>query len=148
MLQTCNFHLATINRQLVYRDLLCVLLVCSQEFEFFFITAPANPPSVSGQSHDSTSILVQWTFDNSTRNVLGVLQGFSVYYARQDGGSFTLITTGSDKASLMLTSLKPFTNYSVIVGAFTIAGETNSSSVVVRTQQDGKTKLQIVKTVL
>lgn len=144
MLQhTCNFHLAAINRQ-VYRVLFCVLRVYIQEVEFFFKTAPANPPSVSGQSHDSTTIFVQWTFDNSTRNVLGVLQGFNVYYARQGGGSFSLITTGADKSSLTLINLETFTNYSVMVGAFTITGETNSSSIVVRTQQDGKTKLQII----
>lgn len=108
------------------------------------MTAPAKPPSVSGQSHDSTSISIQWTFDNSTRNVLGVLQGFNVYYVRQDGRSFPLITTGADESSITLDKLEIFTDYTVTVGAFTVAGETNSSTVVVRTQQDGKTKYQII----
>lgn len=110
----------------------------------FFITAPANPPSVLGQSYDSTSISVQWTFDKSTRNVLGVLQGFHVYYVRQDDRSFPFVTTGVNESSLTLDDLKPHTEYNVTVGAFTMAGETNSSSVVVRTQQDGETKFQII----
>ncbi|KAL9953519.1 hypothetical protein ACROYT_G040944 [Oculina patagonica] len=106
--------------------------------------APANPPSVSGQSHDSTSISIQWTFDHSTRNVLGVLRGFNVYYVRQGGRSFPLITTGTDESSLTLINLEPFTDYTVTVGAFTIAGETNSSTIVVQTQQDGKRKSQTI----
>ncbi len=109
-----------------------------------FRTAPANPPSVSGQSHDSTSISIQWTFDHSTRNVLGVLRGFNVYYVRQGGRSFPLITTGTDESSLTLINLEPFTDYTVTVGAFTIAGETNSSTIVVQTQQDGKRKSQTI----
>ena len=75
--------------------------------------------------------------------MLGVLQGFNVYCVRQeDGVSFPLITTGADQSSAMLINLKPFTYYYVIVGAFTEVGETNSSAVVVRSQQDGKTKLE------
>ena len=104
----------------------------------FFITAPANPPSVLGQSHNSTSISVQWTFNKSTRNVLGVLRGFQVYYVRQDGRSFPLVTTGANESTSTLIDLKPYTVYNVKVGAFTMAGGTNSSGVVVRTQQDGK----------
>ena len=71
--------------------------------------------------------------------MLGVLQGFHIYYVRQDDRSFPLVTAGADESSLMLIDLKPYTEYNVTVGAFTMAGETNSSSVVVRTQQDGKT---------
>ena len=111
--------------------------------QLFLTAAPANPPSVLGQSNDSTSISVQWTFDKSTRNVLGVLQGFHVYYVRQDGRSFPFITSGVNESSLTLDNLKPYTEYNVTVGAFTVAGETNSSSVVVRTQQDGKAKTLI-----
>jgi len=131
----------------VYRNSLCGSLVCillKSLFKLFFITAPANPPIVSGQSHDSTSVSVEWTFDKSTRNVLGVLQGFHIYYVRQDGRGFPLVTTGADESSLRLIDLKPYTEYNVTVGAFTMAGETNSSSVVVRTQQDGKAKFHIV----
>ena len=131
----------------LHRHVYGVLLyaVCIEEFlKLFFITAPANPPSVLGQSHDSTSISVQWTFNESTRNVLGVLRGFHVYYVRQDGRSFPLVTTGANESSLTLIDLKPYTEYNVTVGAFTMAGETNSSSVVVRTKQDGKRKFQII----
>ena len=112
--------------------------------KLFFVTAPANPPSISGQSHDPSSISVQWTFDNSTRNVLGVLRGFHIYYVRQDGRSFPLVTTGADESSITLIGLRPYTRYNVTVGAYTVAGKTNSSSVVVRTQQDGKAKFQII----
>ena len=77
---TCiEFHCAVPNEYFVERF-----------FKLSFITAPANPPSVLGQSYDSTSISVQWTFDNSTRNVLGVLQGFHIYYVRHDDRSFVV----------------------------------------------------------
>lgn len=76
--------------------------------------------------------------------MLGVLQGFQVHYVRQDGRSFPLVTIGPDESSLTLIDLKPYTEYNVTVGAFTMAGGTNSSSVVVRTEQDGKTKCQII----
>ena len=109
-----------------------------------YITASANPLNVSGQSYDSSSISVQWTFDNSTRNVLGAPQGFHIYYVRQDGRSFPLVTTGADESSVTLIGLRPYTRYNVVVGAFTVTGETNSSSVAVRTQQDGKATFQIV----
>ena len=112
--------------------------------KLFFITAPANPPSVLGQSYNSTSISVQWTFNKSTRNVLGVLRGFHVYYVRQDVRRLPLVTTGAEESSLTLIDLKPYTEYNVTVGAFTMAGGTNSSSVVVRTQQDGKKRSQII----
>jgi len=112
--------------------------------KLFSITATANPPDVSGQSYDSTSISVQWTFDNFTSNASCVLQGFHIYYVTQDGRSFSLVTTGADKSSLTLLGLKPYTWYNVTVGAFSVAGETNSSSVAVRTQQDGKTQFQII----
>ena len=120
----------------------CVFL--KQFFELVaYITASATPLSVSGQSYNSTSISVQWTFDNSTRNVLGVLQGFHIYYVRQDGRSFPLVTTGADESSLTLVGLRPYTRYNVTVGAFTMTGKTNSSSVAVRTQQGGKMTFQI-----
>ena len=123
------------------------LLVClfQRIFEIFvYITASATPPSVSGQSYNSTSISVQWTFDNSTRNVLGALQGFHIYYVRQDGRSFQLVTTGADESSLTLIGLRPYTRYNVSVSAFTMTGKTNSSSVAVRTQQDGKTTFKVI----
>ena len=123
------------------------LLVCLFERVFeivVYITASATPPSVSGQSYNSTSISLQWTFDNSTRNVLGVLQGFHIYYVRQDGRSSQLVTTGADESSLTLIGLRPYTRYNVSVSAFTMTGKTNSSSVAVRTQQDGKTTFKVI----
>lgn len=48
-----------------------------------------------------------------------------------------MITVTAAETSLLLTYLKPFTEYNVTVGAFTWAGEKKSAVVSVRTKQDG-----------
>ena len=101
-------------------------------------TAPVNPTNVSAEAHSSTSIFVQWSFDNSTRNVLGVLRGFRVRTNGQYGGNPSTITVAPSILSRMLTNLKPFGEYNVTVGAFTLAGETKSTVVRLRTLQDGR----------
>lgn len=55
-----------------------------------------------------------------------------------EGGNNSLITVTAAETSLLLTYLKPFTEYNVTVGAFTLAGEKKSAVVSVRTKQDGK----------
>ena len=101
-------------------------------------TAPVNPANVSAWAKNSTSISVQWSFDNSPRNVLGVLRGFRVRINEQYGGNPSSVTVAARDLSRMLTNLKPHTEYNVTVGAFTLAGETKSTVVRVRTLQDGR----------
>ncbi|XP_078349636.1 LOW QUALITY PROTEIN: polycystin-1-like protein 2 [Oculina patagonica] len=99
--------------------------------------APVNPPNASAQSLSSTSISVQWSFNSSVRNVLGILRGFKVYYVKQNASEVhTLVTAGADESSLTLVNVEPFTTYKVSVGAFTLAGETIGNPVVVDTLQD------------
>lgn len=81
---------------------------------------------------------MQWSFDHSVRNVLGILQGFKVHYVKQDGEDYALVTAAANKSTLTLVNVKPFTKYNVTVGAFTLAGETKSSPVIVGTLQDGR----------
>ena len=95
------------------------------------------PPNVSAQSHSATSISVQWSFNHSFENVLGILQGFKVHYVKQDGIDYA-VTAGANTSTLMLANVQPFTKYNITVGAFTQAGETKSSPVIVVTLQDGK----------
>lgn len=106
---------------------------------YLSLPAPVNPPNASAQSLSSTSISVQWSFNSSVRNVLGILRGFKVYYVKQNASEVhTLVTAGADESSLTLVNVEPFTTYKVSVGAFTLAGETIGNPVVVDTLQDGR----------
>jgi len=101
-------------------------------------TAPVKPPVVSAQSHSSTSIFVLWSFNHSIENVLGILQGFNVHYIKRGGVDYAVVTVGANTSTLTLANVQPFTEYNVTVGAFTQAGETKSSPVIVLTLQDGR----------
>ena len=105
---------------------------------FHLVTAPVNPPIVSAQSHSSTSISVQWSFNRSFENVLGILQGFNVHYFKQDGEDYALVTVDPNNSTITLVNVSTFTTYNITVGAFTQAGETKSIPVTVDTLQDGR----------
>lgn len=70
--------------------------------------------------------------------MLGVLLGFKVHYTAESNDSSLFQTAGANESSLTLLNLKAFTAYNVTVGAFTVAGETQSSTVIIRTQEDGR----------
>ena len=70
--------------------------------------------------------------------MLGVLRGFRVRINEQYGGNPSTVTVAPSVLSRMLTDLNPYTEYNVTVGAFTLAGETKSIVVCVRTPQDGR----------
>ena len=112
-------------------------------FEFLIISwilAPVNPPNVSARSLTATSISVEWSFNTSVRNVLGILRGFKVHCVKHIGGNYTAITVGANESSLTLVNLVPFTTYNVTVGVFTLAGETKSNPVILDTPQDGRSE--------
>ena len=102
------------------------------------VTAPVKPPIVSAQSHSSTSISVQWAFNRSFENVLGILKGFNVHYVKQDGEDYALVTVDPNNSTITLVNVSTFTTYNITVGAFTQAGETKSIPVTVDTLQDGR----------
>lgn len=109
-------------------------------FRFFLFSclAPVQPPDVTLELSSATSISIQWTFNNSVRNVLGVLLGFKVRY-RAEGDNFGLVQTiKAQESSLTLDSLSPYTTYNIKVGAFTKAGETKSNALIARTLEDGR----------
>ena len=81
---------------------------------------------------------MQWSFDHSVENVLGILNGFKVRYVKQDGVDYAMVTVGANESTLTLTNVQPYTKYNVTVGAFTQAGETKSNPVIVFTLQDGR----------
>ncbi|KAJ7356056.1 hypothetical protein OS493_026979 [Desmophyllum pertusum] len=58
---------------------------------------PVNPPNASAQSNTATSISVQWTFNNSVRNVLGILRGFKVHFTSQAVENYTLVKVGAKR---------------------------------------------------
>ena len=115
-----------------------LFVVCFCLFCLHIVTVPVKPPTVSAQPLSATSISVQWSFDHSFQNVLGILKGFKVHHVKVDGVNYTVVTVSDNKSTVKLANLQPFTKYNVTVGAFTQAGETKSSPVIVGTLQDGR----------
>ena len=81
---------------------------------------------------------MQWSFDYSLENVLGILKGFKVHHVKVDGVNFSVVIVGANKSRVKVANLQPFTEYNVTVGAFTQAGETKTRPVIVGTLQDGR----------
>lgn len=69
---------------------------------------------------------------------MGILQGFKVHYVKQDGVDYAVVTVGANTSTITLANVQPYANYNITVGAFTQAGETKSSPVIVVTLQDGR----------
>ena len=102
------------------------------------IVAPLN---VSVKAITTTSVRVWWAFNSSTRNVLGVLVGFRVYYVLSEGHS-TLIQDRYHETTntTLITGLQVFAMYNVSVAARTSKGPGPASPVsLVKTKAGGKT---------
>ena len=107
----------------------------------FFHAAPSSPTEVKGNPISSTSINVTWS---NPENGNGIIKYYEVtYHSLGDTSDRSTIRVHSPNRSLLLINLKKFTFYLIVVRAFTIEFSDNSSSIIVRTLEDGKTKKMI-----
>ena len=86
--------------------------------------------------NDSTSLTVSWDpppFPDQNGNIVG----YNVTYQRtDDSDSMTTITTGDQ--SIIISGLRPFTNYSVTVAAVTVGAGPFSEPTVIMTDSDSE----------
>ena len=105
----------------------------------FELLAPsAAPESVSAYNLSSTSIVVTWSrVPDDLLN--GILQSYRVMLreASQSSRPKTIMVANAS-LSLIISSLKKFTVYSVWVAAVTVVSGPNSAAVIVSTDEDGK----------
>ena len=105
---------------------------------FEFLAPSAAPESVSAYNISSTSIVVTWS--RVPDNLLnGILQSYHVMLreASQSSRPKTIMVANSS-LSVIVSSLKKFTVYSVWVAAVTVVSGPNSAAVIVSTDEDGK----------
>ena len=129
-----------------------------QSLHFLFSSlVPSLPPQIIKlQNSSSTSISVQWKPIPKDK-VHGVLLGVKLLYrsaprdnsivfrsrarrsTEKDWSEYTNITLPPGALSYEMTSLKKFTNYSVVILGFTSKGDGNvSQQFVVSTDEDGQ----------
>ena len=97
------------------------------------MTAPTPPVNVMGVATSSTSIQVTWS-EPARSN--GVVRYYEVFYRPRDETDLTLRVT-SPRKSVLLENLKTYTFYVILVRAYTVEVGENSSSIIVRTLQNG-----------
>lgn len=105
---------------------------------FEFLAPSAAPESVSAYNLSSTSIVVTWSrVPDDLLN--GILQSYRVMLreASQSSHPKTFMVANAS-LSVIISSLKKFTVYSVWVAAVTVVSGPNSAAVIVSTDEDGK----------
>ena len=105
---------------------------------FEFLAPSAAPESVSAYNLSSTSIVVTWSrVPDDLLN--GILQSYRVMLreASQSSRPKTIMVANSS-LSVIVSSLKKFTVYSVWVAAVTVVSGPNSAAFNVSTDEDGK----------
>ena len=105
---------------------------------FEFLAPSAAPESVSAYNLSSTSIVVTWSrVPDDLLN--GILQSYRVMLrgVSQSSRPKTIMVANAS-LSVIISSLKKFTVYSVWVAAVTVVSGPNSAAVIVSTDEDGK----------
>ena len=86
--------------------------------------------NVTGEFNDSTSINISWSpppFSDQNGNIVA----YDITYQRTDGSGGGEVMTSDQFVTI--SNLAPFTNYSVMVAAFTIARGPFSEQIIVQT---------------
>ena len=100
------------------------------------------PFGVTGYNTSKSSIKVHWGFNDSVRNVLGILRGFQIFYRNvNDSNAVWLDTVVSDAAArtVELTGLEIYRVYNITVAAITRKGfGAMSSHILVWTDEYGE----------
>ena len=107
---------------------------------WIFISEPDGAPqNVTGQSNNSTSILVKWDEVPADKQN-GIITGYTITYKSQTENDNDNVTVGDSELEKELTNLKEYVNYNITVFASTEKGDGPASDpvIVVRTDQDSK----------
>ena len=106
----------------------------------FYCTAPSDAPlNVTGVFNDSTSLTIFWN-PPSIPDQNGNIVAYNIIYQRTggDGSDSMMEMASTSDQSVIISGLRPFTNYSVRVAALTVAIGPFSEQVVVRTDSASK----------
>ena len=92
---------------------------------------------MTGQNTSSTSISVSWEeVQAELRN--GIITGYNITYQSLTENDNGFVQAGPDDRQAILTGLKEFVQYTILVFASTVKGVGPPSVLVVRTDQDSK----------
>ena len=106
---------------------------------YFFLIEPNAPPdNVQGRNTSSTSIWVDWdTVPVADQN--GIILSYTVTYVALPGGIPRTAVVSAPITHVTLRGLEEYTNYSILVFAFTVKGHGNASDpIIVTTDEDSK----------
>ena len=103
--------------KLIHSSAIVMLVV---NFSLCYTAPTAAPLNVTGEFNDSTSINISWSpppFSDQNGNIVA----YNITYQRTDSSDGGTIMISTSDRFITIPSLRPFTNYSVMVAAFTIA---------------------------
>lgn len=114
-------------------------------FLFTFLAPSAPPVNVTAYNLSSTSVMVTW-FPVPDDMLNGILQSYRVVYRKASSVNSAQLEmeVANTSLSVIISSLKKFTVYSVWVKAVTVAEGPSSAVVNVSTDEDGKVVLFII----
>lgn len=106
-------------------------------FLIHLLLVPTSPPlNVKGFLNVSGKLIVTWE-PVPVEHRLGIILGYHVMYAAQNGGTQQEMRVNAFNLSTELQNLQKFKLYDIKVAAFNIAGEGPPSPVIVVRSQDG-----------
>ena len=88
--------------------------------------------NVTGEFNDSTSINISWSpppFSDQNGDIVA----YNIIYQRTDSSGGGVVMTSTGDQFITIPGLRPFTNYSVSVAAFTVAMGPFSEQTIVQT---------------
>ena len=108
------------------------------KIHFVLIEPNAPPAYVQGHNTSSTSIYVDWD-SVPVVNQNGIILTYTVKYRALPGGIPQTAVINAPSTHVTLSSLKEYTNYSILVFASTEKGDGNASdSIIVITDEHSK----------
>ena len=100
---------------------------------------PNGPYIIAANSSNSTTLLVNWT-EVSSFYLNGIFQGYKLLYRETDNSSYTKYKAEvvyGNHTEFLITELRPLTNYTIRVLAFTLSGDGLLSDSVIAATMDG-----------
>ena len=117
---------------------LLIIVIIIIKILFVLIEPDAPPAYVQGHNTSSTSIYVDWD-SVPVINQNGIILTYTVKYRALPGGIPQTAVINAPSTHVILSSLKEYTNYSILVFASTVKGDGNASDpIIVITDEHSK----------